>query len=160
MLSPEQADSVCQEQHLGCMDGRKRPKGQIDQCLLDGPNPKKEGLADDMLAHLSGEYPSTRLTCSSTRHTECSIGQRNSLRVTAQRDSHIERASYKRMPRMGDGRTDRTTIRATVGVSEHVNMSKHEVDGTPEVMLVAGVASMLKLRKVAEQQKSEGLRMY
>jgi hypothetical protein len=160
MLLPEQEDSVCQHQHPACMHGRQRPIGQIDQCLLDGSNPQT--LADDMfvLAHLSEEYVSARLTCTSTRHSErCSerrSGQRSSERRTGQRDSHIKRASFKRVPRMGDLRTDRTTGHTTTRISEYVNMPDHQVDGAPEVTLVAGIASMLNLRKMVKQQKSEG----
>jgi hypothetical protein len=109
------------------------------------------------LADLEEEYTSERLTRSSTRRSERRSGQRDSEGRKGKRDSYIEHASYKRVPRMSDRRTDLTTRRTTTRVSEYV--PDHDLDGALETpALVAGVASMLSLRKRVEQQKSEGYR--
>jgi hypothetical protein len=113
----------------------------------------------NVLAELEEEYTSASLTRSSTRRSDSRSGQRNSERRTGQRDSCFERASYKKMPSMSDRRTDRTTARTTTRVSEYGEVSDHELVGASEApVLVAGIASMLKLRKRVQQQKSEGYR--
>lgn len=158
------------------MNGRQRPKLQIDQCLSVGL--KSLSLSDEMsvFVDLEEEYSSARQTRSSTRRstgqfhserpssacltrssTRRSTGQRNSGRHTEQRHAGIERASYKRVPCMSDRRTDRTTGRTATRTSEYREVPDDELYGAPEAsVLVAGIASVMDLRKRVEKQNSEG----
>jgi hypothetical protein len=136
-------------QHFLSIHGRHRPIDQVDQSLLDAP--ANDEVPEEMFVLMDVEEQYSRATSRRADGGYPGSGRRStnrsSYRVSERRSTQrntTERATYKRVPK---GSERRTTTSSTCHTSEP-NTPKHKFDDTAEPPgLVAGVASMLNLKR-------------
>lgn len=157
--------TTTEDEHCAGIDERRRPMGQVDDCMIDGST--LWHLADDVSIFV--DMQDQRSPGSSERKsTRRSTGERPSTGRTSQRRSFTEQANYKRTPRMSERRTDRPSVRTTTFNAEEYgtlpDRDVGEADDAPAT-LVVGIASIRNLKQMVSPKakpqtapQSEGYR--